>query len=211
MLVDINLLPEKERERSTLLIAALVVLGAALLFWATLFVLSLSLSKETALAETQIASLHASQEAIRDNLQPSSHAGDRELLALTVEWAEAYRFDTLPLLREMVALLPERGFFVSFEFTAPHESSVVVQFDDKSDAAYYLTRIKSSTVVSLATMESLVAESLDEESDLESIPRFAATYRIEYLDERDVVVEVEGTEEAAENDNTDEQGVDSDE
>ncbi|MCM3743481.1 fimbrial assembly protein [Sporosarcina luteola] len=211
MLVDINLLPEKERERSTLLIAALAVLGAALLFWATLFVLSLSLSKETARAEMQIASLHASQETIRENLQPSSHAGDRELLAATVEWAEANQFDTLPILRELIALLPERGFFVSFEFTAPHESTVVVQFDDKSDAAYYLTRMKSSTVVSSATVESLVAESLEEDSDLESIPRFVATYRIEYVDERSGVVEVEGTEEVPESGNTDEQGVDSDE
>ena len=95
---------------------------------------------------------------IKEDLQPSTDADEREKLAATVEWAEANRFDTLPLLREMIALLPERGFFVSFEFTAPHESTVIVQFDDKSDAAYYLTRIKSSTVVSTATIESLVAE-----------------------------------------------------
>ncbi|WP_060203221.1 hypothetical protein [Sporosarcina koreensis] len=190
MLVDINLLPEKERERSTLLIAALVILGAAILFWATLFLLSLSMSKETLRAETQISSLHASQETIRENLKPSTHADVREKLAATVEWAEAYRFDTLPLLREMIALLPERGFFVSFEFTAPHASTVVAQFDDKSAAAYYLTRVKSSAVVSAATMESLVAESLDEQSGSESLPRFEATYHIEYLDGRDVVIEV---------------------
>ncbi len=33
MLVDINLLPEKEKERSMLLMAALAILGAAVLFW----------------------------------------------------------------------------------------------------------------------------------------------------------------------------------
>jgi type IV pilus assembly protein PilN len=211
MLVDINLLPEKERERSTLLIAALVILGAAILFWAILFILSLSLSKETARTEAQITSLHASQEAIREDIQPSTHAEDREKLASTVEWAEANRFDTLPLLRELIALLPKRGFFVSFEFTAPHESTVVVQFENKSDAAYYLTRIKSSTVVSSATMESLVAESSDEETDLGTLPRFEATYQIEYKDERGAVVEVEGTEEVVENEEISEQEVDSDE
>lgn len=40
MLVDINLLPEKERERSTLLLAALAILGVAVLFWAVLFFIS---------------------------------------------------------------------------------------------------------------------------------------------------------------------------
>lgn len=211
MLVDINLLPEKERERSTLLIAALVMLGAAILFGSILFILSLSLSKEAARAETQIASLHASQEVIREKIQPSTNASDREKLASTVAWAEAYRFDTLPLLREMIALLPERGFFVSFEFTAPHESTVVVQFDDKSDAAYYLTRIKSSTVVSSAMMESVVAERLDEETDVMTLPRFEAMYHIEYIDERGAVVEIEGTDAAEDIDETVEQEVDSDE
>ncbi|MCG7345007.1 fimbrial assembly protein [Sporosarcina sp. ACRSL] len=195
MLVDINLLPERERERSTLLIAALIVIGAALLFWATLFLLSLSLSKETAHVETQIASLHARQETIREEIVPSTHADDWERLAATVEWAEAYRFETLPLLRELIALLPERGFFVSFEFTAPHESTVTVQFDNKSDAAYYLARIKSSTVVSTATISSLVAERVDEESGIETLPRFEATYHIEYIDDRGTVVEVEESRE----------------
>lgn len=211
MLVDINLLPEKERERSTLLIAALIVIGAAILFWAVLFILSLSLSKEAARTEMQITALHASQEAIREDIQPSTNADEREKLASTVKWAEANRFDTLPLLREMIALLPQRGFFVSFEFTAPHESTVIVQFDSKSDAAYYLTRIESSTVVSSATMESLVAESLDEETDLATLPRFEATYHIEYKDERGAVVEVEGTEEVEATDETVEQEGDSDE
>lgn len=210
MLVDINLLPEKERERSTLLIAAIGVLGAAILFGAILFILSFSLSKEAARAETQIASLHASQEAIREKIQPSTNASDREKLASTVAWAEAYRFDTLPLLREMIALLPERGFFVSFEFTAPHASTVVVQFDDKSDAAYYLTRIKSSTVVSSAMMESVVAERLDEQTAVMTLPRFEATYHIEYIDERGAVIEIEGTDAAEDIDETVEQEVDSD-
>lgn len=191
MLVDINLLPEKERERSTLLIAALAVLGAAILFWAALFLISLSLSKETARSEAQIATLHVSQETVRENMKPQADVNDREKLAATVEWAEAHRFDTLPLLREMIALLPERGFFVSFQFTAPHQTTVVVQFDNKSDAAYYLTRLKSSKVVEAATIASLVAESLDGESDMEVLPRFEATYHIEYVDDRNTVVEVE--------------------
>ncbi|WP_432358384.1 PilN domain-containing protein [Sporosarcina sp. UB5] len=190
MLVDINLLPEKERERSTLLIAALVILSAAILFWASLFMLSLSLKKETVHVEGQIAALHASQEAIRENIKLSTHADDREKLASTVEWAEAYRFNTLPLLRDLVALLPERGFFVSFEFTAPHESTVVVQFDHQSEAAYYLTRVKSSGIVSAATLQSVVAHRLDDES-VDALPRFEASYSITYVDERSAVVDAD--------------------
>ncbi|GEN82332.1 hypothetical protein SLU01_06440 [Sporosarcina luteola] len=191
MLVDINLLPEKERERSTLLIAALVIIGVAILFWATLFILSHRLSKETVQVEAQISGIQASQATIREGLQPTTDAGDREQLTATVDWAEAYRFETLPLLRELIALLPERGFFVSFEFTAPHESNVTVQFDDKSDAAYYLTRVKTSEEIANATLESLTAVELDEENDAQLLPRFEAVYHMEFHDERGVVVEVD--------------------
>ena len=47
MLVDINLLPEKETERSRLLIAALAILGAAVLVWLVVLMLSNNLEKET--------------------------------------------------------------------------------------------------------------------------------------------------------------------
>ena len=191
MLVDINLLPEKEKERSTLLITALVIIGVAILFWATLFILSHNLSKETVQVEEQISGIQASQATIREVLQPTAGAGDREQLTATVDWAEAHRFDTLPLLRELIAILPERGFFISFEFTAPHTSTVTVQFDDKSEAAYYLTRVKNSEDVLNATLESLTAVELEEEEAAHLLPRFEAVYHMEFVDERGVVVEVE--------------------
>ena len=75
MLVDINLLPEKEKRRSALLMAALAILGAAVLFWVVLFILSNSLSKETVTLEQQVASLQESQEAIRSDIHLSESGG----------------------------------------------------------------------------------------------------------------------------------------
>lgn len=191
MLVDINLLPEKERERSTLLIAALAILSVAILFWAVLFLYSNHLTKKTAHLETQVASLHISQEAIREELQPTTTSSELQQLEATVEWAQSYRYETLPLLQELIALLPNRGFFVSFEFSAPHTSQVTVQFDEKKDAAHYLTRMKSSPFVTVATIESIVAEQLDDEQGEQILPRFEAVYQVEFLDERNAVVEIE--------------------
>lgn len=193
MLVDINLLPEKERERSTFLIAALAIIGAALLIWAAFFLYSHQLKTKTIEAEAHIATLQVSQEEIRERLLPALSANDREQLEATVAWAEDYRFITLPLLRELIALLPERGYFVSYEFTAPHQAKIVVQFDDKSDAAHYLTSIKSTALVSEATIESLIAEELTVEEVVQALPRFVATYVVEFFDEREAVVEIEGT------------------
>ncbi|MBD7983029.1 fimbrial assembly protein [Sporosarcina sp. Sa2YVA2] len=191
MLVDINLLPEKERERSTLLIAALAILSVAILFWAVLFLYSNHLTKKTVHLETQVASLHVSQEALREELQPTTTSSELQQLEATVEWAQSYRYETLPLLQELIALLPNRGFFVSFEFAAPHSAQVTVQFDEKKDAAHYLTRMKSSPFVTAATIESIVAEQLDDEQGEQVLPRFEAVYQVEFLDERNAVVEIE--------------------
>ncbi|MHC8517180.1 PilN domain-containing protein [Sporosarcina sp. ITBMC105] len=193
MLVDINLLPEKERERSTLLLAALILIGAALLLWAVFFISSLQLAKSTTQVEGQIVELHARQEAIRERLQPTDTVSDRDQLAATVTWAESYQFATLPLLREMIALLPDRGFFVTFQFTAPNQATFAVQFDDKQDAAHYLTRIQASSLVNTSMIESLVAEELEEGDGKNEnvLPRFLATYVVEFVDERGMVIETE--------------------
>lgn len=193
MLVDINLLPEKERERSTLLLAALILIGAALLLWAIFFISSLQLAKATTQVEGQIVELHARQEAIRERLQPTDTVSDRDQLATTVTWAESYQFATLPLLREMIALLPDRGFFVAFQFTAPNQATIAVQFDDKQDAAHYLTRIQASSLVNTAMIESLVAEELEEGDGKNEnvLPRFLATYVVEFVDERGMVIDTE--------------------
>ena len=100
MLVDINLLPVKEKERSRLLIAALTILSAAVLLWLVLLTLSNNFTKETEILEGQLVSLQASQEEIRSELQQSESGDEKKLLASTVGWAEEYQFDTVPLLRE---------------------------------------------------------------------------------------------------------------
>ena len=192
MLVDINLLPEKERERSTLLIAALAILGVAILFWAVLFLYSNQLTKKTLQLETQTAAIHMSQEGIREELAPTTTSSELQQLGKTVQWAESYRYETLPLLRELIALLPNRGFFISFDFSAPHEAQVTVQFDEKKDAAHYLTRMNASPFVTAATVESIVAVELDEEEGEQILPRFEAVYQVNFVDERNSVAEIEG-------------------
>ena len=193
MLVDINLLPEKEKRRSVLLMAALAILGAAVLFWVALFILSNSLSKETVTLEQQVASLQESQEAIRSDIHLSESGDSRKQLASTVDWAEAYQFDTVPLLHDLIRLLPKRGFFQTFDFTGPNLATVLVQFDTKADAAYYFARLQAAPSISTISLESVTIDEMsDDETNHSSdiLPRYMATYTIEFVDGR---VVAEGT------------------
>jgi len=204
MLVDINLLPEKEKERSTLLIAALAILGAAVLFWLVLFMLSNNLAKETATLEQQLTVLQESQEEIRSELQQTDSGDEKKLLASTVDWAEGYQFDTVPLLHELINLLPERGFIQTFDFTGPNLATVVVQFDTKPDSAHYYARLKSSLSISEIHLDSVKVDNvLTEEANPtpDVLPRYMATYSILFTDQR---IAVEGTAEVDEAQSSDE-------
>ena len=115
------------------------------------------------------------------------------MLASTVEWAEDYQFDTVPLLHELINLLPERGFFQTFDFTGPNLAMVIVQFDTKPDSAYYYTRLKSSQSIAEIHVDSVKVDNGSNEetnSATEVLPRYMATYSIRFMDDRIVA---EGT------------------
>lgn len=194
MLVDINLLPEKEKERSTLLLAALTIIGVAILIWITLFFIAQSYSKQSIQLEQQQSSLLTQQDAVRDTLQVSEFAADKRALVSTVNWAENYQFDTIPLLAGLVRLLPERGFFDEFEFVGPNSAILMVQFNTTNEAAYYLTRIQAAEFIDGVSLESVRAEEiddLDEEIettiDIYRLPRYLAVYNVRFFDERIVI------------------------
>ncbi|MBO0587092.1 fimbrial assembly protein [Sporosarcina sp. E16_8] len=201
MLVDINLLPEREKDRSQLLVGALAIIGTAILVYIVTLMLTNSLVSESATLESQLTSLQASQEEIRAELQHSESGDEKTVLATTVGWAEEYQYDTVPLLHELIVLLPERGFFQTFDFTGPNLATVSIQFDSKPESAYYFTRLKSSPSVSEIHLDSVV---IDEESDEEGsdstevLPRYLATYSIQFIDHRIVAEGTAGTTEEIE-------------
>ncbi|WP_438311187.1 hypothetical protein [Sporosarcina sp. FA9] len=199
MLVEINLLSEKIKERSTLLFVSLIIVGVAVLIWGGSLLLSKNLVKQTTSLEQHIITLQETEEEIKSEIRTMESAESNRQLAATVEWAENYRFYTVPLLKELIALLPARGFFDGFQFTSPNLVTVQVQFDVKSDAAYYDTRLKASPLVRNVFLETVVYEDFAEEESTELfgvLPRYIATYSIEFVDDRaDVEGAIETTDE----------------
>src|SRR5690606_35338599 len=116
MLVDINLLPQKERDRPAFLIAAISILLMAVIIWGVFaFLANANENEQTELAaESQQVALE--QAAIRAQLEAKQGMNEEQQLKATVDWAESYQFDTLPLLGDLVSKLPQRGFFDSFSY-----------------------------------------------------------------------------------------------
>ena len=195
MLVDINLLPQKERERPVVLVAVLGVLGVAVLLWAIFFFMAQSQSNQQAAIDAEYAQVASQSNEIRAQLEASIGLNDEQQLQATVVWAEAYQFDTVPLLSDLVSRLPKRGFFDSFSFVKPNLGTLTIQFDTSREAAYYLAQLKASEMITSASLDSVTNEELDlieekedpnkvEPNELIKNPRYLATYSLVYVDER---------------------------
>lgn len=201
MLVDINLLPERDRERSKALILSLIILLSAMLFWLAFFIMANRNADEAERLDARTQEMRLAGAEIRSRMQGTETMADREQLELTIGWAESYQFPTAPLLRHLVSLLPVRGFIMDYTYTGPHTADLSVQFDRYEQAAYYLARLKAATPVESAILNDVSASPLDEETDEEGnpvdageivVPRYIATYTIEFVDPR---VPAEGTAE----------------
>lgn len=201
MLVDINLLPQKERDRPAFLIAALSILLVAVIIWAVLFFMARANTAEQNDYLAQSEQIAAEQAILRAEIEQTSGLNEEQQLQATVDWAVNYQYDTVPLLNEMVSILPERGFFNSFSYIAPNQATLTLQFDTTREAAYYLTQLKASDLIASATLDSVANQAVDtavvegeeipEDAMLEN-PRYLATYSIVFVDER---IPAEGTAE----------------
>ncbi|WP_033544135.1 hypothetical protein [Planococcus sp. CAU13] len=202
MLVDINLLPQKERERPAFLIAALSILLLGLIIFVTLFFMAKGEAAEQAVLSEQSMELALQQATVRAQLEASSGMNEEQQLKVTVDWAESYQYDTIPLLEELARLLPSRGFFDQITFGAPNTATLVVQFDATRDAAYYLAQLKSSGLIDYASLDSVQSEAsilaeedeeaaVEEEQTIET-PRYLATYSLVFVDDRLPVLDAEG-------------------
>ena len=206
MLVDINLLPQKERDRPASVVAAIAILLLAVIIWAVFAFIAGGQERETTALAAQSAQVAAEQTVVRQQLEAVQGMNEEQQLKVTVDWAESYQFDTLPLLNELVSKLPARGFFDSFSYIGMDVATLTVQFDTAREAAYYLAQLKTSELLESATLDSVAQEALetevaetaegetviiDEDAPVEN-PRYLATYTLIFVDGRVPALTPEG-------------------
>lgn len=184
MLIDINLLPQKERKRRMPVYIAIAALSITILGTAFLLV-------HTQLSHQELENItkdlemkkefRLQQETAVNNIESSDGL---EQLHTAVQWAEQYPIDTVPVLEHLTSLLPERGFFRQFNYTEDGMINLNVQFDTSRQAAYFLNDLKNSEWISEARLTSLETSQGQMEEDLvvlpedKLMPRYLGQYEI---------------------------------
>lgn len=179
-LVDINLLPRKQaRNITTPLVYG--ICGFFVLFVVILLVIFQHLvSQDVARAERGLENVQALRAAKEDSIRTPQNSSSAQRLESTVQWAEEYPVEMVPVMQELVRMLPNRGFVQSFSYAESGALNVTVQFDQSKDAAYYLYHLKGNSYFQNVDLSSVSTASVGEEEDADVLPRYIAQYSLEF-------------------------------
>lgn len=196
MLVEINLLPKKQAKNVALIfvlafILIIVAAGSMFLVW-----------KQSTLQES-VNELDRQTEALQEERatkqKPEAIAAENksvQQLQTTVDWVKQYPVETMPVLKEIAKLLPERGFLEQFTYTSDGKVALTIQFDTNRDAAFYLSQLESSKLITDAriltvqagvivetyldgsTSQSIGENNTVNATDTDQAPRYKATYEV---------------------------------
>jgi type IV pilus assembly protein PilN len=160
LLVEINLLPQKQRKSSTslrivLLMALLLLLLSLLMFWQVH-----RYNNEINKLHIDIAKYEQSITSIQQDVNAASTSSYVEL-SNAVEWAANTPIKSVAVLKHLSSLLPERGFLLTYSYTESGTLSLSVQFDTKKEAAYYLKWLNDSAWIEEVRLSSLSSSQIE--------------------------------------------------
>lgn len=157
MLVEINLLPQKEPKKFNFLIIlsgllTLIILVGGFYFWQTQ-----SLKNEITSLDRQISMTKKITDKENKKSERVESVSSVNQLKSAIAWANDYPIQTIPVMRHLTSLLPERGFIQSFGYTESGTVTLTVQFDSAREAAYFLDSLNHSEWIKEASLSSLSA------------------------------------------------------
>jgi type IV pilus assembly protein PilN len=160
VLVEINLLPQKQQKRSItvriiIMIALTMLLISLLTFWQVQ-----KYNNEIRHLEANIANFEQSITSLQQEVNVESTNSYVEL-SNAVEWSLTYPIKSVAVLKHLTSLLPERGFLLTYSYTETGMLSLTVQFDTKKEAAYYLSWLIDSPWIEEVKLSQLSSSQIE--------------------------------------------------
>jgi type IV pilus assembly protein PilN len=179
-LIDINLLPQKESKRTAFIYS---LVGAAGLFILLALFMMLSWQKTIADTEKTGEKIEMTKQLIeiqQTKVLGAEAANSIGELNKAVQDMVDYPVKTVPLLNELISLLPERGFIQEFEYSDRTIINLSVQFDSSREAAFYLSRLKKVDWIKEAEILEITTEEVGDSEEEEILPRYSAMYALHF-------------------------------
>lgn len=179
-LIDINLLPEKEK-KGTVFVYSLAIILLLFLVGSLYFFFSLrSVHMKTESTVRSISKTEQLIEVQQTKLLVSESSQGMKDLERTVESMMDYPVKTVPVLNELISLLPSRGFIQALEYSGRQTINASIQFDSSREAAYYLHHLKGVEWIREAEILEMTAETTESKNMLSAENEVAPRYLVEY-------------------------------
>lgn len=190
MLVEINLLPKREHKKSSQLIIAVLIILFFTVSSSIIYIQGNRYNSKIVSIDKQIESLQKLNDAQQAKMTDIEADNSAVKLQTALKWAEQYPVETVPLMQNIISLLPERGFIQNFEYSNSDSVLITIQFDTTRDTAFYLSSLKQSEWVQEAALLNIKAITIEEEkvagesgtvnnNVIEKIlPRYSGEYKI---------------------------------
>lgn len=184
MTVEINLLPEKDAKDKKSLYTFIAIGSVAIIVLIGMIIMGSSLQSKNMELENKATKIKNLVEAEQKMLAEYQSSNSVVELQNAVNWAKTYPVKTVPIMRELSALLPERGFITSFHYNEDGDVELKVQFDTSREAAYYLKSLLDSEWIDDAILNELsmitlgTTDDSDETAKNDEIQRYIGTFAI---------------------------------
>lgn len=178
MLVEINLLPKRERKSRfmpllSIVVAMLLIVGAT-----TFYVIVQRMEQQITQLKTELDQTKALRIAEEEKQKTKTNASASTQLQEAIQWAEQYPVHTVALLHELTERLPERGFLMNVSYARDGVIQLTVQFDTTRESAAYLQALKDASFIADVKLTSLTAtEGKTEEEG--TMPRYIGQFSVQ--------------------------------
>lgn len=180
MNIEINLLPEKPKRNLAFIIAAVSLFVASVLVLILGILHYQNVQRELVRTENEISTVQQLQEI---ELNEERHTPETADLEASVIYLEENQILASRVLTHLVSLLPEQGFFTSYEYSEAGIVTISAQFETQRGAASYLhhltlSELTESAILNEITTNDITAEMEGELVAAEYLPRYNADYTI---------------------------------
>lgn len=178
MLVEINLLPKRERKSQLIPLLSIVVAMLLIVGATTFYVIVQRMEQQITQLKTELDQTKALRIAEEEKQKTKTNASVGAQLQEAIRWAEQYPVHTVELLHELIERLPERGFLMNVSYARDGVIQLTVQFDTTRESAAYLQALKDASFIADVKLTSLTAtEGMTEEEG--TMPRYIGQFSVQ--------------------------------
>ncbi|WP_077706095.1 PilN domain-containing protein [Virgibacillus dokdonensis] len=169
MLPEINLVPEKRKEKKGVYYGFLIGIGFLVVVSSVFIFIYFHSTKELERLSTQYDQYNDQYEVLEKQLTSDKQKDTTDKQA-TLDYLQSYNVHTSTLIEELVTLLSERSYLSEYKYSLA-DVTIQVQFETLSEISKYVRRLNKSKYVQDAKINEIEAFSIldTEEQELKKV------------------------------------------